>query len=379
MSYSLSSESRYSETKCRMAHACVMRGSNIIMLGGDTESEFTWPGKHSRMELYIYNTESDKWQLLETGGCIDESIWSGGCAAAVDETLYVLCGFDSDNSERSNSVYSLDFHTMKWQHVVPTFDSEIPSRRDKFCVWTNEKRIYIFGGFGPPGKMKSKFVLLDGFSGWNNSIHVFDTESSRWSELIAQGSSPCPRAAHAGATYGKRGYVFGGRFQNTRMNDIHYLDLETETWSGCIETVGIKPEGRSWHSLACAGSSFLFLYGGFNTENHILDDAWLFNIVTCEWIQVLARPPCIATRMWHTACSSGRGEVYVFGGSSASIFGSKETLQHGRHMLIFKCDASSLLRLCIDFIVQRPFLFHQFFPALPVGLRRQIEAQLESL
>ena len=29
-------------------------------------------------------------------------------------------------------------------------------------------------------------VLQDGFSGWNNSIHVFDTESSRWSELIAQ-------------------------------------------------------------------------------------------------------------------------------------------------------------------------------------------------
>ena len=37
-----------------------------------------------------------------------------------------------------------------------------------------------------------------------------------------------------------------------------------------IETVGLQPEGRSWHSLSVASDSFLFLYGGVNTNNEIL-------------------------------------------------------------------------------------------------------------
>lgn len=123
-----------------------------------------------------------------------------------------------------------------------------------------------------------------------------------------KGIRPCPRAAHAGTTYENKGYVFGGRFQvsiddvnvsqslsclsywqNTRMNDVHYLDLESGTWSGrcvylmcsyhfyrCgyvffrIDTVGIQPQGRSWHSLSVASKMFLFLYGGLNTDNEIL-------------------------------------------------------------------------------------------------------------
>ena len=47
-----------------------------------------------------------------------------------------------------------------------------------------------------------------------------------------QGPIPSPRAAHAAVRFGKTVYMFGGRHGDTRMNDLHKLDLHTLTWSG---------------------------------------------------------------------------------------------------------------------------------------------------
>jgi N-acetylneuraminic acid mutarotase len=302
MSFALSSESPYAESKRRMAHSSVKHGANIILLGGYKESIFppffwTQLEYHDRMQLYIYNTTSTSWQLVETSGCSTDPKISGGCAALVDDALFVLCGYSEVNG-RTNSVYKLDLLTMEWVYIDPHPNSQLPSKRDKFCVWVNDQRIFVFGGFGPPAAMKAKFVEMDGYEGWNNSVHIFDTDTNQWHELVTKGHRPCPRAAHAGTTYKTKGYLFGGRFQDTRMNDLHYLDLETGTWSGCIETIGVQPEGRSWHSLSTASDSFLFLYGGVNTNNIILGDAWIFNVPTSEWILVTTEPPypCVSTR-----------------------------------------------------------------------------------
>jgi hypothetical protein len=79
--------------------------------------------------------------------------------------------------------------------------------------------------------------------------------------------------------------------------------------------------------------------------------------------------------MWHSACSSGDGEVYLFGGSSISVFVQEETSLHGKQMLIFRCGVPSLSRICADFIIDHVLLFEQSIPDLPIGLRRQIEAR----
>lgn len=91
-----------------------------------------------------------------------------------------------------------------------------------------------------------------------------------------QGRAPAPRAAHASATLGHRGYICGGRVmvrahqtltlliftfilnksvitvknlcrkmscyfvQETRTSDIHCLDLETWTWSEMCVTLSVR-------------------------------------------------------------------------------------------------------------------------------------------
>lgn len=75
-------------------------------------------------------------------------------------------------------------------------------------------------------------------------------------DIDLQGRPPAPRAAHAGATLGCKGYICGGRvmvscsylivqqyadqgaindslfhLQETRTSDIHCLDIQSWTWS----------------------------------------------------------------------------------------------------------------------------------------------------
>jgi len=48
---------------------------------------------------------------------------------------------------------------------------------------------------------------------------------------MLQGSVPSPRAAHGVAKLGPRVYLFGGRHDATRLNDMYMLDMSDCTWT----------------------------------------------------------------------------------------------------------------------------------------------------
>ncbi|KAG2457554.1 DPOE2 polymerase, partial [Polypterus senegalus] len=117
-----------------------------------------------------------------------------------------------------------------------------PSCKDKLGCWVYRNKLIFFGGYGyvPVGNHRGTFEY---------------DESSFW------GNPPSPRAAHACATLGNCGYVFGGRILSQQQ---------------C-------PVGRSWHSLIPVSQDSLFLFGGFTTDKEPLSDAWLYCISRNEW------------------------------------------------------------------------------------------------
>ena len=42
---------------------------------------------------------------------------------------------------------------------------------------------------------------------------------------------PSPRAAHAAAKLGRQVFVFGGRHDMTRLNDLYMLDMSDFVWT----------------------------------------------------------------------------------------------------------------------------------------------------
>lgn len=57
------------------------------------------------------------------------------------------------------------------------------------------------------------------------------------------GRAPSPRAAHAAAFLDDKCYIFGGRFENGRLNDLHCFDCIELSWK-YFTPVGALPVGK---------------------------------------------------------------------------------------------------------------------------------------
>uniref|UniRef100_A0A3Q2PCK8 Kelch domain containing 2 n=1 Tax=Fundulus heteroclitus TaxID=8078 RepID=A0A3Q2PCK8_FUNHE len=191
-----------------------------------------------RNEVWTYNMESGVWMKHVAGGNLHTSM-SGSCGTCLDGVLYLFGGHHARGN--TNRIYRLPLRapSLVWEEMRD-LKGLPPSSKDKLGCWVHKNRLVFFGGYGyaPQGSHRGTFHYDESSSlmwdspgrGWNNHIHVLDLETSTWSQPITQGNTPSPRAAHACATVGNRGYVFGGRFKNYRLNDLYYIDLETWEW-----------------------------------------------------------------------------------------------------------------------------------------------------
>ncbi|XP_029454235.1 kelch domain-containing protein 2 isoform X4 [Rhinatrema bivittatum] len=269
---------------------------------------------------------------------------------------------DAGPAERSGHVAVTDGqHMFVWggyknAPIRGYYDCYLP--RDELWIYNMEagRWLIFFGGYGYYQEDKIGTFEYDETSfgnsiyprGWNNHVHVLDTETFTWSQPITTGKSPSPRAAHACATVGNRGYVFGGRYRDARMNDLYFLNFDTWEWNEVI-TRGICPVGRSWHSLTRVSSESLFLFGGFTTDKQPLSDAWIYCIDKNEWMQ-FEHNYSTKPRLWHTACLSKEGEVIVFGGCANNLLAHHKAA-HSNEVLVFSVQPKSLGRLCLEAVI----------------------------
>ncbi|XP_065822172.1 kelch domain-containing protein 1-like isoform X2 [Labrus bergylta] len=247
-------------------------------------------------------------------------------------------------------------------------------------------RIVYFGGYGHKlltdvdSRNRSFIVdeassVGDIFWGWNNEVHTFDPMHSSWSQPQTHGRAPAPRAAHASATIGRRGYICGGRVMETRTNDIHCLDLESWTWSEIVPASS-APVGRSWHTLTAVSDNGLFLFGGLSVDCKPMSDGWLFDVETKTWREV-EHPFKTKPRLWHSACPGKDSDVIVFGGSCDYIL--LVDTGHCNDALVFQTQPYPLFRICVDYIAKSARnsdpLRHQL-PLLPSKLLTAVQTRM---
>ncbi|XP_048455604.1 kelch domain-containing protein 2 isoform X3 [Rhincodon typus] len=318
----------------RSGHVAVAYGSYMYILGGYKNAavqgynDFYLP----REELWIYSMETGRWKKKYTEGDVPQSM-SGSCAACVDGVLYLFGGHHVRGN--TNEFYILKLGTkdkiLHWERIKD-FKGVPPSPKDKLGCWVYKNKLIFFGGYGyqPRGQYHGSFEFDESSfwnashpRGWNNHVHFIDLETFTWYQPITKGKAPSPRAAHACATIGNRGYVFGGRYQDARTNDLYYLDLDTWEWNEVVQSPDQIPVGRSWHSLTTISNDHLFLFGGFTTDKQPLSDAWIYSVSKNEWLKVehqySDRP-----RLWHSACTSDEAEVIVFGGCANNLLARQQ-------------------------------------------------------
>uniref|UniRef100_A0A8C0VKC3 Kelch domain containing 1 n=1 Tax=Cyanistes caeruleus TaxID=156563 RepID=A0A8C0VKC3_CYACU len=312
-------------------------------------------------ELWIYDMDSGLWTMHLMEGELPTSM-SGSCGASINGKLYIFGGFDDKGY--SNRLYYVNLRTKtgtyRWKKIT-NFKGQPPTPRDKLSCWVYKNRLIYFGGYGcrKHNELNDCFDVHDAFWegqifwGWHNDVHVFDTATQTWSQpTIRGGDPPQPRAAHTCAVLGNKGYIFGGRVLQTRMNDLHCLNLDTWTWSG---------------SVCCCRQLTGDKVFPFNECSPIAGDGWIHSIATNGWKQ-LTHLPKSRPRLWHTACLGQEGEVMVFGGSKDDLL----FMDTCSDLLIFQTQPYSLLRLCLDYIGKNAALLENQIPCLPSKLLQEV-------
>uniref|UniRef100_A0A8C6ZX60 Kelch domain containing 2 n=1 Tax=Nothoprocta perdicaria TaxID=30464 RepID=A0A8C6ZX60_NOTPE len=336
----------------------------------DGRCMYVWGGYKVRSSLGALK------QSLKTEGDVPPSM-SGSCAVCVDRVVYLFGGHHARGN--TNKFYMLNSRStdkvLQWVRVecqgVP------PSSKDKLGVWVYKNKLIFFGGYGyfPEGKQRGTFEFDETSfwnsglpRGWNDHVHVLDTETFTWSQPITTGKTPSPRAAHACATVGNRGYVFGGRY---RRRCPAALPVTCAALPHNSITQGLCPVGRSWHSLTPISSDHLFLFGGFTTDKQPLSDAWIYCISKNEWIQFehnYSEKP----RLWHTACASEEGEVIVFGGCANNL------LAHSKAVSSRGAFPARAAQLCLEAVICFKEMLASSWNCLPKHLLHSVNQRFGS-
>ncbi|XP_048830456.1 kelch domain-containing protein 2 [Brienomyrus brachyistius] len=343
----------------RSGHIAVMDGSNMYVWGGykNTQTTGFLDFYLPRNEIWIYNTEIRRWKKRVTEGDVPPSM-SGSCAVCVEGVLYLFGGHHArGNTDR---FYRLPLRTTEvlcWENMR-NLKGLPPTCKDKLGCWVHQNRLAFFGGYGyvaQGGHLgtfeydESSFWANGAGRGWNNHIHILDLDTLTWSQPVTKGNPPSPRAAHACATVGNRGFVFGGRYREHRLNDLYYINLDTWEWTE-MSVPQQGPVGRSWHSFIPVSPDHIFLFGGFTTDKQTLSDAWLYCVSTNEW-KSYKHSNTESPRLWHTACYGPDGEVFVFGGCANNLL-SHQQAAHSNEVLIFSVQPKSLVRFCMEAVLQ---------------------------
>uniref|UniRef100_A0A914CFR2 Kelch domain-containing protein 2 n=1 Tax=Acrobeloides nanus TaxID=290746 RepID=A0A914CFR2_9BILA len=329
-----------SELTSVAGHACISYKGCLICWGGYGHAYYREP---NFMYIYPYKLaqKSGVWFKFKVDKGDVPKKTTGAAAVVKDGKMYLFGGQSWDEEEDQNRavwssspatshLYSLDLNTGIWKfHKIPDED-KLPTPRDKSAAWATKNGLYFFAGYGPSWRRvntsKYIFQVQDYFedsdsyifgNSWNNQLFRF---TDKWERIEHGGYIPTPRAA-SGATYVKhtdKTYVFGGRHNMERLNDLYELDMKSFIWT----KIDLKPapEGRSWMTFTYnPDRNCVYMYGGLSSHSEPMQDTWILNIDTAKkelkWEKMpnVALPP----RLWHCSVFVD-GALISYGGLCAS-------------------------------------------------------------
>ncbi|PXF42157.1 hypothetical protein BWQ96_08135 [Gracilariopsis chorda] len=164
---------------------------------------------------------------------------------------------------------------------------------------------------------------------------------------------PCARAGHSLATLDDKIYLFGGyceygaveelhesnEIQEVLIGDAHHFNslheysTQTKKWR-CLHPGGdpriharVVPRERRHASLVVYSRS-LFLYGGFDRDDHVLSDLWEFSISEKKWIFVSGNPDRCPYAVYEPVPSTVRMQVPVARAEHTAVV-------HRHRMIVF--------------------------------------------
>lgn len=308
------------------------QGHKLYIFGGTTEGG-------------AYTYFDDLWELTVTKGLNEEDIVTSfkNCETTGDipsgrfghravylpstNEMLLFGGYSRDNIGTTN-LYALPLDgTFKWRSVDTMGREPSPRFTHSMNIVDNGKRVIVFGGFNSQDRL--------------NDVHVLETTTMTWTQVVCKGTAPSPRNSHACFVTSSQGitrsaavtgnnkistaqynadimYVFGGRTETERYNDLYALNTHTMEWKQVAST-GSAPVPSSSQTVNVCGRH-VCVFGGFDGKES-LNSLHLLDLDTMHWTSseqhssITARDRHIAEVVYTGETSA---KIVVFGGFDGS-------------------------------------------------------------
>jgi N-acetylneuraminic acid mutarotase len=217
-----------------------------------------------------------------------------------------LCFFGGHNIEvQSDSfVYQFNLETSNFQTLKAIGNP--PESRRYHCSTILDDKMWIFGGE----------LFNVNLHPMTDELFSFDLKTRVW-KLMAPFNSMKPSKRRYSTIQGKNSilYVFGGRDEIRRMNDMWEFDIGLENWK-CVKTTGDIPPVTAACSSVLNGNSIFYFGGNIGQSTNNLYE---YDTIKCHWRKIEAygvQPP---SRFWHSAVMNQFNEMIIHGGYNDSF------------------------------------------------------------
>jgi hypothetical protein len=214
------------------------------------------------------------------------------------DSIFILFGILSDSSYFNDYATTNVQFSLKENKTIKEKESNLTCSFSKCGHDSNF--VYFFGGKCQFGPITNLFCL--------------NLENFEISRMETKGITPSERLYHCSTVENKKLYIFGGETNDdVHLNDLHSLDLETFEWKEIFPKFDIKPKGRRYASTV-SKNNMIYLFGGRNDENR-MNDMWQFNLLNEEWSLIKSKGE-IPQPMTAFSCVIQGYSIFYFGGNN---------------------------------------------------------------
>jgi len=287
-------------------------GGTFVGLSGGADPVFLLHGGlpavlNAKPVADVWVLDGDDWQAVNTSV---RSIYGHSLVSAGESLAYGFGGVDINDELRSLDTV-LSYRVWRGDSSVEVSIGEIsvPGPNPGSCsespvVWLEERNsMLLVGG------------MCSYFPGWSSEVWEYSISSNRWSR---RADLPQPLADHSAVFSEGQVWVFGGRNNAGRLNEIFKYDPWTDSWSEVFPN-GPRPDPLSDHRAVAVDDSML-VFGGTRAPfwPETIAEVWEFDLTTLQWTRKADLPYGLAEMAVGVAPSdladSDTAEVLLFGG-----------------------------------------------------------------
>ncbi|XP_061148531.1 rab9 effector protein with kelch motifs isoform X2 [Syngnathus typhle] len=268
-----------------VGHTCTYWSGNdgnemVLIVGGAN------PGG-SFSHTHAINLKCLEWDALPWEGLNARYEHCTLVSGSPPQSLWVFGG--AEQSGNRNCVQKIEVAESKahWENVTVT--GEPPSPRtyhtNSACLGGS---LYVFSG----GEAGSSPVS-------DQKLHVFDTESSTWTQPETQDPQPPVRHGHVIVAAGSKIYIHGGMANDYFLDDMYSLDPSSMTWE-LLQPEGDVPPGVAAHSAMALGNN-IYILGGL-TADGASNAMYTFDIEKKKWTLMKFEGDLPPNRLDHCMC-----------------------------------------------------------------------------